>query len=203
MLTTSLGALALGGKVDRIDRRDGKRIILDYKTGSVGTFSAGHFEKVLADLALPEAFDYEGLKQVREAITDLQLPLYVMLVSSAAAGEAAGRGTGTSKPGATGVGVTGKPGVTGRSGGTGTAEVLSAYVELRSPARDQFKERYFVRPDRIAAVRDAYEAWFAGTFPALIAYVIDHMAKAPRFYRATDEADCSHCDYQDICGLTF
>jgi hypothetical protein len=198
MLATSLGALPLGGKVDRIDRRDGKRIILDYKTGSVGTFSAGHFEKALAELAPPKAFDYEGLQQVREAITDLQLPLYVLLVSSAAAQDLAAKGTGAATGGTIGGVSAGATGVT-----TGVADVLSAYVELRSPGRDQFKERYFVRPDRLAAVRDAYEAWFAETFPELVAYVIDHMAKAPQFYRATDEADCSHCDYQAICGLTF
>jgi len=184
MLATSLGDLQLGGKVDRIDRRDGKRIILDYKTGSVGTFSAGHFEKALAEMAPPEIFNYEGLKQVREAITDLQLPLYVMLVASAATKDLAAKRTGP-------------------SGATGAADILSAYVELRSPGRDQFKERYFVRPDRLAAVGDIYEAWFAETFPALLAYLIDHMAKAPRFYRATDEADCGHCDYQAICGLAF
>jgi ATP-dependent helicase/nuclease subunit B len=190
MLATSLGDLSLGGKVDRIDRRDGKRIILDYKTGSVGTFSAGHFERALADLAPPTTFDYEGLKQVREAITDLQLPLYVMLVSSAAAKDLAAKGIGPRGAG-------------GAGGATGAADILSAYVELRSPGRDQFKERYFVRPDRLAAAGDIYETWFAETFPALLAYLIDHMAKAPRFYRATDEADCGPCDYQAICGLTF
>jgi hypothetical protein len=60
-----------------------------------------------------------------------------------------------------------------------------------------------VKPDRLVAARDTYEVWFAETFPALLAYIVDHMAKAPSFYRATDEADCAYCDYRAICGLTF
>ncbi|HVP57561.1 MAG TPA: PD-(D/E)XK nuclease family protein [bacterium] len=173
-LETSLGNLALAGKVDRLDRRDGKRIILDYKTGSVDTFGAGHFEQALADLALPASLDYEGLQLVRDAIADLQLPLYVMLVAQSAP-----------------------------SGRKDAADILSAYVELRSPTSEQFKERYFVKPDRQAEIQDAYAAWFAETFPKLVAYVIDHIAHAPQFYRATDEADCAYCDYRAICGLTL
>ena len=100
--TPAWGRSRFGGKVDRIDRRDGKRIILDYKTGSVETFNVGHFEKVILPFALPAEFDYEGLKQVREALADLQLPLYVMLVATgerhggADAGDAAEGGQGRS-----------------------------------------------------------------------------------------------------------
>jgi len=60
-----------------------------------------------------------------------------------------------------------------------------------------------VKPDRQVEIQDAYAAWFAETFPKLVAYVIDHIAHAPQFYRATDEADCAYCDYRAICGLTF
>jgi ATP-dependent helicase/nuclease subunit B len=171
-LATGLGPLAFGGKVDRIDRREGKQIILDYKTGSVETFNVGHFEKVLTKLVLPGEFDYRGLRQVREAIADLQLPLYVMLVAAAGTGESA-------------------------------ANILSAYVELRAPGDDNSKERYFVRPDKVDELGETYAAWFTGPFPAILAYLIDHMVKAPCLYRATDESDCGYCDYNAICGLAF
>jgi ATP-dependent helicase/nuclease subunit B len=70
------------GKVDRIDRREGHRIILDYKTGRVEAFSKGHFEKRILPLAKPDELDHEGLKAVKGAIKDLQLPLYVLLMAS-------------------------------------------------------------------------------------------------------------------------
>ncbi|MFH1219910.1 MAG: PD-(D/E)XK nuclease family protein [Candidatus Eisenbacteria bacterium] len=87
-LASSLGDLTLSGKVDRIDLRDGYRIILDYKSGKVRPPAATLFETRLAGLALPAGFDYEGLRSVKEAVMDLQLPLYVLLVSSAARQEA-------------------------------------------------------------------------------------------------------------------
>jgi ATP-dependent helicase/nuclease subunit B len=172
-IATSLGDLGLTGKVDRIDLRDGRLVILDYKTGKVGTATDKHIEEVLSGFALPAAFDYAGLAQVREAVGDLQLPLYVMLVAAS----------------------------TARS----PVEILSAYVEIRAAGDDsqRYKERYFVKPEKIAGLGDAYAAWFSDTFPAVLAYVIDHMVKAPLFYRATDEADCTRCDYSSICRVAF
>lgn len=181
-LPTGVGLLKFGGKVDRIDLRQGKRIVLDYKTGSVKTSNVGHFEKVLADLAAPAEFDYAGLAQVREAVADLQLPLYVLLVASVGRDFKA---KGGAKP------------------GPNAANILSAYVELRAPGSDGHKERYFVRPDKAEELGDTYAAWFAETFPEILAYVIGHMVKSPCFYRATDEADCAYCDYEAICGLAF
>ncbi len=87
-ISTSLGNLALYGKVDRIDSRDGRRIILDYKTGWVDAFGATRFENRLARLELPKDFDYQGLSEVKDAIKEVQLPLYVFLVSSAAGRDA-------------------------------------------------------------------------------------------------------------------
>jgi ATP-dependent helicase/nuclease subunit B len=189
-LPTSLGPLKFAGKVDRIDRREGKRIVLDYKTGSVRVPNVSHFEKVLVDLSPPTEFDYAGLAQVREALADLQLPLYVMLVA------AAGSQSGGSAPAG------GAKGKRGRSG-IDAADILSAYVELRAPGVEGHKERYFVRPDKADELRDAYAAWFAETFPGILAYVVDHMAQSPCFYRATDEADCGWCDYEAVCSLAF
>jgi hypothetical protein len=187
---TGLGPLKFGGKVDRIDLRDGKRIVLDYKTGSVKSANVGHFEKVLVELAAPAEFDYQGLAQVREAIADLQLPLYVMLLAAAGSQTAGG-----SPP-------DGPKGKRGRIG-IDAADILSAYVELRAPGSEGHKERYFVRPDKANELGDTYAAWFAETFPGILAYVVDHMVKSPCFYRATDEAECGWCDYEAICSLAF
>jgi len=50
------------GKVDRIDRRDGYRVILDYKTGRIENFAKSHFGKRLLPFSLPGELDREGLK---------------------------------------------------------------------------------------------------------------------------------------------
>ena len=73
---------SLYGKVDRIDKRDGYRIILDYKTGRIEGFAKSHFEKRLLSFSLPGELDREGLKAVKAVIKDLQLPLYVLLAAS-------------------------------------------------------------------------------------------------------------------------
>ncbi|MCK5551784.1 MAG: PD-(D/E)XK nuclease family protein, partial [Deltaproteobacteria bacterium] len=73
---------SLYGKVDRIDKRDGYRIILDYKTGRIEGFAKSHFEKRLLPFSLPGELDREGLKAVKAVIKDLQLPLYVLLAAS-------------------------------------------------------------------------------------------------------------------------
>jgi len=179
-VATGLGPLKFAGKVDRIDQREDRRIILDYKTGSVEKPGVGHFAKELVNLALPAEYDYEGLSTIREALPDLQLPLYVMLVGSAEAASGAS--------------------AEGRVEGSASG-ILSAYVELRAPGGDDFRERYFVRPDNADELGDAYSQWFAGPFPQLLAYLIDHMIKSPCFYRATYDGDCAHCDYSPICGL--
>jgi ATP-dependent helicase/nuclease subunit B len=70
------------GKVDRIDRREGHQIILDYKTGRVEAFPKGHFERKIIPFSIPREFTYEGLKAVKGVIKDLQLPLYVLLVAA-------------------------------------------------------------------------------------------------------------------------
>jgi len=76
------GDFSLYGKVDRIDKRDGFRIILDYKTGRVESFAKGHFERRLLPFSPPVRLDYDGLKTVKGVIKDLQLPIYVFLVTS-------------------------------------------------------------------------------------------------------------------------
>jgi hypothetical protein len=80
-LTTSMGTLFLVGKMDRIDVRDGLYVILDYKTGSVVTPAKSHFEKRLVSLIPPLEPNYSNLKTIRETLGDVQLPLYVLLVT--------------------------------------------------------------------------------------------------------------------------
>jgi ATP-dependent helicase/nuclease subunit B len=70
------------GKVDRIDKRGGHRIILDYKTGKVEAFAKGNFEDRILPFAIPKELGYEGLKAVKGVIRDLQLPLYCLLVAA-------------------------------------------------------------------------------------------------------------------------
>jgi ATP-dependent helicase/nuclease subunit B len=70
------------GKVDRIDNREGYRLVLDYKTGWIEPFTKTHFEKRIIPFVPSEKCDYAHLKTLIEVIRDLQLPLYVLLVSS-------------------------------------------------------------------------------------------------------------------------
>jgi ATP-dependent helicase/nuclease subunit B len=81
-LTMGLDEFVFYGKVDRIDIREGYRLILDYKTGWIEHFTKNHFEKRIISFFPPEAYDYESLKTLLEVIRDLQLPLYILLVSS-------------------------------------------------------------------------------------------------------------------------
>jgi hypothetical protein len=76
------GRYTLYGKVDRIDAREGCRIILDYKTGKIEAFAKGHFERKILPFSLPDEFSYAGLKAVMKVIRDLQLPLYALLAAS-------------------------------------------------------------------------------------------------------------------------
>jgi ATP-dependent helicase/nuclease subunit B len=161
------GQLSFYGKVDRIDKRGGHRIILDYKTGRVETFGKGAFERYILPFAIPKEPGYEGLKAVKEVIKDLQLPLYCLLVSAGSA-EVLG-------------------------------SILAAYVELGRGGM----ESYFIPLERIDRLRDDLIAWFSHSFPALLAFLIDHMVEAPRFFPATDEAVCRFCEYETVCRFSF
>src|SRR4030043_535556 len=52
-LPLGLGQLSFYGKVDRIDKRGGHLIILDYKTGRVEAFGKGDFERCILPFAIP------------------------------------------------------------------------------------------------------------------------------------------------------
>ena len=41
------------------------------------------------------------------------------------------------------------------------------------------------------------------SFPALLAYVIDHMIGAPIFYPATEEEACRFCEYESVCRFSL
>jgi inactivated superfamily I helicase/RecB family exonuclease len=162
------GEFTFSGKVDRIDKRGGYRIILDYKTGQrVAQFAKGHFENRLIPFSIPKEFGYEGLKAVKGAIKDLQLPLYLLLVSGAKA-EVLG-------------------------------SILAAYVELGRGGM----ESYFIPWDKIARLRDASLAWFSCSFPALLAFLIDHMVEASHFFPATEGDTCRFCEYEAVCRFSF
>jgi RecB family exonuclease len=166
-LSMGRGEFIFYGKVDRIDRRGGHRIILDYKTGRVEGFVKGHFERCLLPFSIPNDLDFEGLKAVKRVIKDLQLPLYCLLVAAD------------------------KEELLGST--------LAAYVELGRGGN----ERYFIPPDRIDGLKVASIAWFSSSFPALLAYLIDHMVEASHFFPATDEDACRYCDYEAVCRFSF
>jgi len=155
------------GKVDRIDKREGYRVILDYKTGRIERFAKSHFGKRLLPFSLPGELDREGLKAVKGVIKDLQLPLYVLLVAWGNEEE--------------------------------IAKTLTAYVDLGKGG----EEVYFVTPDRLDGLKEAYTSWFKEAFPALLAYVIDHMIGAPLFYPATEEEACRFCEYEAVCRFSL
>lgn len=167
LLPLAAGKFTFSGKVDRIDKRGGHRIILDYKTGRVEAFAKGHFEGRILPFAIPKELGCEGLKAVKEVIKDLQLPLYCLLV---AAGNAESVGN-----------------------------ILAAYVELGRGGR----ESYFISGERIDRLRDASVSWFSYTFPALLAFLIDHMVQAPCFFPATEEDACRFCEYESVCRFSF
>jgi RecB family exonuclease len=167
LLPLGPGQLTFYGKVDRIDKREGHRIILDYKTGRVEAFGKGDFERGILPFAIPKELGYEGLKAVKGAIKDLQLPLYCLLV---AAGNAEVSGS-----------------------------TLAAYVELGRGGM----ESYFIPLDRIDRLRAAAIAWFSRSFPAVLAFLIDHMVEAPHFFPATDEDACRFCEYEPVCRFSF
>lgn len=66
------------GKVDRIDRRVNKTLILDYKTGRVKDPPS---IRSLMKYNLPEQLDWEALVSLKREVRDLQLPLYLFLYS--------------------------------------------------------------------------------------------------------------------------
>ncbi len=82
-LTLSLGGSqwTFYGKVDRIDRREGFKVILDYKTGYLNPPGTNAFEEKISVLRPSARLDYEGLRDLKRGIGDIQLPLYVLLVS--------------------------------------------------------------------------------------------------------------------------
>jgi ATP-dependent helicase/nuclease subunit B len=166
-LALGFGQLTFYGKVDRIDKREGHRIILDYKTGRVEAFGKGDFERCILPFAIPKELGYAGLKAVKDAIKDLQLPLYCLLV---AAGHAEVLGS-----------------------------ILAAYVELGKGGM----ESYFIPLDRIDRLGAAALAWFSDSFPAVLAFLINHMIEAPCFFPATDEDACRFCDYEAVCRFSF
>jgi ATP-dependent helicase/nuclease subunit B len=159
--------LSFYGKVDRIDKREGHRIILDYKTGRVESFGKGDFERYILPFAIPKEPSYGGLKAVKGVIKDLQLPLYCLLVAA------------------------GSPEALG--------SIRAAYVELGRSGM----ESYFIPLERSNRLRDATISWFSHFFPALLAFLIDHMVNAPCFFPATEEDVCRFCEYEAVCRFSF
>lgn len=79
----------LEGKLDRLDTRDGEKLVLDYKTGNIHKPEKGiwqdrsFFAKLEEYLeSHPDVFDSEGdqlLEQLRKKLPDVQLGVYLLL----------------------------------------------------------------------------------------------------------------------------
>jgi len=77
-----IGKVNLTGKVDRIDRRNGTLIVLDYKTGKVDRSNINFGRASGLDPSVLE-FDDESLKEILKKVNEIQLPLYMYLVKRA------------------------------------------------------------------------------------------------------------------------
>lgn len=85
------GQYILEGRIDRIDDRDGKLHILDYKTGRPPVGNAEFWKNEeffggIANLCQQKECDFEelaeNLQNMRENLPSLQLPVYMLLVAS-------------------------------------------------------------------------------------------------------------------------
>jgi len=73
-LESTIGRYHFKGKLDRVERREGKVYILDYKTGSSEKHTRINFKKL----------SLENRDSWGESIGSLQLPLYAMMYAKAA-----------------------------------------------------------------------------------------------------------------------
>jgi len=70
------------GRIDRLERREERLYVLDYKTGTfVKTYSAKHLEEKLFAFDPPLKFGAEEFLELRERIPDIQLFLYLFLTT--------------------------------------------------------------------------------------------------------------------------
>ncbi|AEH44977.1 hypothetical protein Thein_1106 [Thermodesulfatator indicus DSM 15286] len=73
----------LGGKLDRLEKREEKTFVLDYKTGTfLKTLSANHLKEKLFQYDPPANFDAESFYEFQEMLPDLQLFLYLFIVDA-------------------------------------------------------------------------------------------------------------------------
>jgi len=70
------------GRIDRLDLRDGFKVVVDYKTGI-----PRNRRSFVPLWEVPKDLDYQSLKDLSRKVPDLQLQLYVLLVSQGDEGE--------------------------------------------------------------------------------------------------------------------
>jgi len=177
-----VGKCELSGKMDRIDRRNGVYIVLDYKTGKVEDIKATKaLELDVSSWLSEKRFDDQALQEILERLPDVQLPFYVYLFVRAA------------QSAKEKVAPSGAPTV--RDSAFGMERTTAAYIKLR----EKGEEIYFMKPEALEKKSESYTKWFNEKFPELIRYLIMHIIEAPYWYPAINDSACEYCEYWKMC----
>lgn len=163
----------LGGRLDRVDRRDGSAVILDYKTGSLRTTKADVWKDdalwrrleawqpavSITDAAGRTGADDDPLPELADRMRSVQLPCYIHLY------------------------------------GTATGEDVSdaAWVELRDNGEERplFGER---------CDDDTRDTAIVQHIPALLRFLLRHMDEAPAF-NTRHGKHCDWCSCRKLCRV--
>ncbi|MBW1975984.1 MAG: PD-(D/E)XK nuclease family protein [Deltaproteobacteria bacterium] len=171
----------LFGRIDRIDRRGGCYVVLDYKTGYVNGIRTTKFLDLdVSPWLSKKKFDRETLEEIVERLPDLQLPFYVYLFAK--------------NPHSANL-------VSEEKGEELLKKTTAAYVKLR----EKGEEVYLIKPEELLPGRQSaervekYSTWMDEKFPELLKYLVLHIMEAPEWYPAVKENICRYCEYQKIC----
>jgi hypothetical protein len=91
-LSTEVGDFVLGGRMDRVDRREDGDHVLDYKTGSPPSSKDGFLENDILLARLREwrpGEDPDAIRDLSEAAGSIQLPVYLYVYARGAEAEPA------------------------------------------------------------------------------------------------------------------
>lgn len=171
-LSDAGGTLRLHGRLDRLDERDGKFIVLDYKTGSVQTPA----QKLWIDDELwfrleswtPDSED-DPLEELAAALHSVQLPAYIHLAR-------------------TGRDENGQEGPLAHAAGE---DCNAALVELKKSGAE---EAIFGKKMDAGVQRCAVEQ----QMPELFGFLRKHMAGA-RVLTPRPDRHCDWCSYSGLC----
>lgn len=194
----------LAGRMDRVDRREGNIIILDYKTGKVHRpdLAVWEDEDLWQRLRNWQGEDDDTLERLAQAMPSVQLPAYLYVYSRTAL-------PGITLPGITLSGITlsgaslsgsTQPGSTQPADAsppiqTGYGEPAhdAGWVELRSEG----KELFLLGPKM---EDDTRETIIHTRIPQLMEFLFRHMEHAPA-YRPIRGKHCQWCACANCCSV--